>query len=73
MIMTAGARGYVVRNADPSNPGVEEVFPYTLRGLRRALEAAEVGSFVGTPKVVVKILDGVSSIMCRFEEGHRTS
>ena len=72
MIMAAGARGYVVRNADPNEPGVEAIFPYTLRGLRRALESAEINSSFGnSPKVVVKIAAGQTAIVSRFEDGRR--
>lgn len=45
--MASGARGYVVRNADPDDPGVEEIHPYTLRGLGDALQDAEIRASSG--------------------------
>lgn len=69
--MATGARGYVVRNADADNPRAEEMHPYTLRGLRDALLDAEITSNYGPPKIVVRILDGDSRVISRFEDGRR--
>jgi hypothetical protein len=71
MIMASGARGYVTRNADPDNPGVEDIHPCTLRGLRDALLDAEIKSNFGQPKVIVRIFDGESKVVGRFENARR--
>jgi hypothetical protein len=69
--MATGARGYVVRNADSDDPGAEEIHPYTLRGLRDALLDAEIKSNFGPPTAVVRVLDGDSTVISRFEDGRR--
>lgn len=69
--MATGARGYVVRNADTDNTQDEEIHPYTLRGLRDALLDAEIKSNYGPAKIVVRILDGDSKVISRFEDGRR--
>ena len=70
-LMQRGARGYVVRNADADDPGAEEIHPYTLRGLRSALLDAEIKSNFGPPTIVVRVLDGDSMVISRFENGRR--
>jgi hypothetical protein len=70
--MTEAARGYLVRDADPTRgkgAKVDQIYPYTLRGLTEALEEARFRSHSGAPQVLAILGTGNSRVIRRFEGG----
>jgi hypothetical protein len=70
--MTEAARGYLVRDADPARgkgAKVDQIYPYTLRGLTEALEEARFRSHSGAPQVLAILGTGNTRIIRRFEDG----
>jgi hypothetical protein len=70
--MTEAARGYLVRDADVSRGKgrkVDQIYPYTLRGLTEALEEARFRSHSGAPQVLAILGTGNSRVIRRFEDG----
>jgi hypothetical protein len=65
----AGARG--ARGDSPgARPGnVDQLYPYTLRGLTDALEEARFRSFAGPPQVVMVMGEGGMRVIRRYEQG----
>jgi len=52
--MTDAAKGYLVRDAETTggkSRKVDQIYPYTLRGLTEALEEARFRSHSGAPQV----------------------
>jgi hypothetical protein len=70
--MTEAARGYLVRDAE-TNGGkgrkVDQIYPYTLRGLTEALEEARFRSHSGAPQVLAILGTGNTRVIRRFEDG----
>jgi hypothetical protein len=73
--MTEAGRAYLVKDAD-SNGGtsgraakVDQIYPYTLRGLTEALEEARFRSHSGSPQVLAVIGTGSTRVIRRFENG----
>jgi hypothetical protein len=70
--MTEAARGYLVRDAE-TNGGkgrkVDQIYPYTLRGLTEALEEARFRSHSGAPQVLAVLGTGSTRVIRRFEDG----
>jgi len=68
--MTAAAKGYVVRDADTtSGKKVDQLYPYTLKGLTAALEEARFRSHDGAPQILAVLAHGGSRVIRRFEHG----
>ena len=70
--MTEAARGYLVRDADPTRgkgAKVDQIYPYTLRGLTEALEEARFRSHSGAPQVLAILGTGNTRVIRRFENG----
>jgi hypothetical protein len=70
--MTEAARGYLVRDADSTRgkgAKVDQIYPYTLRGLTEALEEARFRSHSGAPQVLAILGTGNSRVIRRFEDG----
>jgi hypothetical protein len=70
--MTEAARGYLVRDADSTRgkgAKVDQIYPYTLRGLTEALEEARFRSHSGAPQVLAILGTGNTRIIRRFEDG----
>jgi hypothetical protein len=70
--MTGAARGYLVRDADKTDgkgAKVDQLYPYTLRGLTEALEQARFRSHSGAPQVLAILGTGNSRVIRRFENG----
>jgi hypothetical protein len=70
--MTEAARGYLVRDADPARgqgAKVDQIYPYTLRGLTEALEEARFRSHSGAPQVLAVLRTGNTRVIRRFERG----
>ena len=67
--MSGGGRAYVVRDADPpaesDNGDVARIYPYTLTGLRQALEEARYRSYSGRPQVVAGVAGEQSRVIRR--------
>jgi hypothetical protein len=70
--MTEAARGYLVRDAE-TNGGkgrkVDQIYPYTLRGLTEALEEARFRSHSGAPQVLAILGTGNTGVIRRFADG----
>ena len=70
--MVTGGRAYVVRDADPgANTGsgdVARIYPYTLDGLRQALNEARYRSRGGRPQVLAVVAEE-SRVIRRYERG----
>src|ERR1700722_14215720 len=70
--MSEAARGYLVRDAE-TNGGkgrkVDQIYPYTLRGLTEALEEARFRSHSGAPQVLAILGTGNTRVIRRFEDG----
>jgi hypothetical protein len=70
--MTEAARGYLVRDAVISRGKgrkVDQIYPYTLRGLTEALEEARFRSHSGAPQVLAILGTGNTRVIRRFEDG----
>jgi hypothetical protein len=70
--MTEAARGYLVRDADSTRgkgAKVDQIYPYTLRGLTEALEEARFRSHSGAPQVLAILGTGNTRVIRRFENG----
>ena len=70
--MTEAARGYLVRDADSARgkgAKVDQIYPYTLRGLTEALEEARFRSHSGAPQVLAILGTGNTRVIRRFENG----
>lgn len=73
--MTEAGRGYLVKDADPSvgkggkAAKVDQIYPYTLRGLTEALEEARFRSHSGSPQVLAVLGTGSTRVIRRFENG----
>jgi hypothetical protein len=69
--MTEAARGYLVRDAETTGKGrkVDQIYPYTLRGLTEALEEARFRSHSGAPQVLAILGTGNTRVIRRFEDG----
>jgi len=72
--MADAARGYLVRDADTTGGKrgkVDQIYPYTLRGLTEALEEARFRSHSGAPQVlaILGAGGGGNRIIRRFEGG----
>ena len=70
--MTEAARGYLVRDADSTRGNgakVDQIYPYTLRGLTEALEEARLRSHSGSPQVLAILGTGTTRVIRRFENG----
>ena len=70
--MTEAARGYLVRDADSARgkgAKIDQIYPYTLRGLTEALEEARFRSHSGAPQVLAILGTGSTRVIRRFEDG----
>jgi hypothetical protein len=70
--MTDAGRGYLVKDADPKRgkgAKVDQIYPYTLRGLTEALEEARFRSHSGSPQVLAVLGTGSTRVIRRFEDG----
>lgn len=69
--MFMGGKAYVVRDADPdADTGeVARVFPYTLDGLRQALDEARFRSYGGNAQLVAVLAGEDSRVIRRYEHG----
>jgi hypothetical protein len=70
--MAEAARGYLVKDADANrgkNAKVDQIYPYTLRGLTEALEEARFRSHSGAPQVLAVLGTGSTRVIRRFEDG----
>jgi hypothetical protein len=71
--MSAGGRAYVVRDTDPGtatdNGDVARIYPYTLDGLRQALDEARLRSYGGRPQVLAVVAGEHSRVIRRYERG----
>src|SRR5487761_1584190 len=69
----AGGRAYVVRAADPGtgdgDAEVARVYPYTLDGLRQALDEARFRSYGGRPQLLTVVAGEQSKVIRRYEHG----
>jgi hypothetical protein len=52
---------------------VDQVYPYTLQGLVKALEEARLRSYGDNPQLVLAREGAASRIVRRFEHGHETN
>jgi hypothetical protein len=68
------ARTYLVRDEAPDRlpRHVDQVHPYTLRGLLAALEDARLRSYGDNPQLLIAREGEASRIVRRFEHGHET-
>jgi hypothetical protein len=70
--MTEAAKGYLVRDAEATGGKgrkVDQIYPYTLRGLTEALEEARFRSHSGAPQVLAILGTGNTKVIRRFEDG----
>ena len=68
--MARAAGAYVVRDDGAGAQGnVDQLFPYTLRGLTDALEEARFRSFAGPPQLVLVMAEAGLKIIRRYEHG----
>ena len=70
--MTDAAKGYLVRDAETAGGKgrkVDQIYPYTLRGLTEALEEARFRSHSGAPQVLAILGTGNIRVIRRFEDG----
>ena len=70
--MTEAAKGYLVRDAEATGGKgrkVDQIYPYTLRGLTEALEEARFRSHSGAPQVLAVLGVGNTRVIRRFEQG----
>jgi hypothetical protein len=70
--MTEAGKGYVVRDAETTGGKggkVDQLYPYTLRGLTEALEEARFRSHSGAPQVLAVLGVGNTRVIRRFERG----
>jgi hypothetical protein len=70
--MTEAGKGYVVRDAETTGGKggkVDQLYPYTLRGLTEALEEARFRSHSGSPQVLAVLGVGNTRVIRRFERG----
>jgi hypothetical protein len=68
--MARAAGAYVVRDDGADAQGnVDQLFPYTLRGLTDALEEARFRSFGGPPQLVLVMAEAGLKIIRRYEHG----
>jgi len=70
--MTEAAKGYLVRDAEATGGRgrkVDQIYPYTLRGLTEALEEARFRSHSGAPQVLAILGTGNTRVIRRFEDG----
>src|ERR1700729_1707651 len=70
--MTEAAKGYLVRDAEATGGRgrkVDQIYPYTLRGLTEALEEARFRSHSGAPQVLAILGTGNTKVIRRFEDG----
>ena len=73
--MTEAGRGYLVKDAGSSGGKngqggkVDQIYPYTLRGLTEALEEARFRSHSGSPQVLAVLGTGSTRVIRRFENG----
>jgi hypothetical protein len=70
--MTDAAKGYLVRDAEATGGKgrkVDQIYPYTLRGLTEALEEARFRSHSGAPQVLAILGTGNTKVIRRFEDG----
>ena len=70
--MAEAGKGYLVRDAetaDGKGGKVDQLYPYTLRGLTEALEEARFRSHSGAPQVLAVLGVGNTRIIRRFERG----
>jgi hypothetical protein len=59
-----------VRDEEAGEPGnVDQLYPYTLRGLTDALEEARFRSFAGPPQVVLVKADSGLRVIRRYASG----
>jgi hypothetical protein len=72
--MARAGGAYVVRDESPgAQPGnVDQLYPYTLKGLTDALEEARYRSFGGPPQVVAVPTETGLKIIRRYERGRET-
>ncbi len=72
--MARAGGAYVVRDESPgAQPGnVDQLYPYTLKGLTDALEEARYRSFGGPAQVVAVHSESGLRIIRRYERGHET-
>ena len=69
--MFTGGRAYVVRDADSATGAgeVARVYPYTLDGLRQALDEARFRSYGGHPQLLAVVAGEQSRVIRRYEHG----
>ena len=70
--MTEAGKGYVVRDAETTGgkgSKVDQLYPYTLRGLTEALEEARFRSHTGSPQVLAVLGVRNTRVIRRFERG----
>lgn len=69
--MVMGGRAYVVRDADSATGAgeVARVYPYTLAGLRQALDEARFRSYGGHPQLLAVVAGEQSRVIRRYEHG----
>ena len=68
------AKTYLVVDEAPDRipRHVDQVYPYTLRGLVSALEEARIRSYGDNPQLLIARHGGESRVIRRFEHGHET-
>lgn len=74
MAQPSAPRTYLVVDEVPESipRHVDQVYPYTLRGLVAALEEARSRSFGGNPQLIVAREGKSSRVIRRFEHGRET-
>ena len=67
----SNGKAYVVRDASPDTGGAEvsRVYPYTLDGLRQALDEARLRSLTGRPQMLAVVAGEQSRVIRRYEHG----
>ena len=73
--MAAAVRSYVVQDAGPrTGPGETQIeYPYTLRGIEKALTDAAFRSISGPPQVIKVVSGDQSRVIRRYEHGREVS
>jgi len=69
--VVTGGKAYVVRDADPDADAgeVARVYPYTLNGLKQALDEARFRSYAGQPQLLAVLAGAETKVIRRYEHG----